>query len=378
MKPSCQAGGSSGAGRTLLVLVILLLASANAAASCLHQAPLRGVNLAGAEFNTRELPGILHRNYTYPAATDFRYFGAKGANTIRLPVRWERVQQELSGPLDDANLNEIRKALNNAVEQDQCLLLDLHNYGYYAGEQLGTDAVPLASFVDVWRRLAEELGNPGHLALGLMNEPFKHPIDQWASIAQHTVTELRAAGIGHLIMVSGGRWSGVHEWFRKISGVSNAEAFAGFSDPLGRTVLEVHQYVNEGYSGTNEDCLAPEHFDRMFAAIGAWATEHDQRLFLGEFGTPAAEHCLATLEHLLGLVNDPQIWRGWAYWAAGSWWGGYFLSVHPRAGKDAPQMAVLEPFFGDWSCEQVPDERCPGAPEDLAVEPEPEPEGEGK
>lgn len=368
MTISSQDRRDGGFCRSITAALILVLATFNAAASCLQEAPLRGVNLAGAEFNTRELPGIMHQNYTYPAESDFQYFGAKGASTIRLPVRWERVQQELFGPLDGANLHEIRKSLNSAVGQDQCLILDLHNYGYYSGEKIGTDDVPVAAFVDVWRRLAEELGNPEHLALGLMNEPFNHPIDEWAAMAQHTVNELREAGVDHLIMVSGGRWSGVHEWFRRISGVSNAQAFARFTDPLDRTVLEVHQYVNEGYSGTREDCLAPEHFDGMFAAISAWAREHDQRLFLGEFGAPGSSECLVTLDHLLAQVNDPLIWRGWAYWSAGRWWGDYFLSVHPRDGKDAEQMAVLEPYFTDWNCEQVPDGRCPRSPQDLEVE----------
>ena len=59
-----------------------------------------GVNLSGAEFNSRKKPGTLFKDYTYPAASDFSYFAGKGMNTIRLPFLWERVQPELNGQLD--------------------------------------------------------------------------------------------------------------------------------------------------------------------------------------------------------------------------------------------------------------------------------------
>lgn len=350
-----------------LVGGVLALSSAFGAASCLEEAPLRGVNLAGAEFNSRQLPGDMHRNYTYPRSQDIRYFADRGANTLRLPVRWERLQHELFADLEPANLHEVRKVLDLAEELDLCLVLDLHNYGRYHGALLGSEALPVDAFVDVWQRLATQLGRPRHLALGLMNEPFTLAIGDWGAIAQATVTELRDADVEHLVMVSGGRWSGVHEWFRSFAGASNADTFAGFEDPLERTVIEVHQYLNEGYSGTHPDCLPPAHFDAMFDAIAGWADQHGQRLFLGEFGAPASAECLAGLEHLLTAVNDPDIWRGWAYWAAGHWWGDYFLSVHPGDDGDAPQMAVLERFFRNWSCEQVVDGRCPQAPADITV-----------
>ena len=169
-------------------------------------------------------------------------------------------------------------------------------------------------------------------------------------------------------MVSGGRWSGAHEWFKVRTGTTNADAFAGLEDPLDRTVLEVHQYLNEGYSGTRQDCLPPEHFDGMFEKLSRWADENDQQLLLGEFGSPPREECLASLERILHLSNDPSTWRGWAYWAAGAWWGDYFLTVHPDDGQDRPQMSVLEMFFRDWSCADVKNGQCPEPPEDLAVE----------
>lgn len=340
----------------------------SASAVCLQDAPLRGVNLSGAEFNGRKIPGTMFTDYTYPSPSDFEYFADKGANMIRLPVRWERVQRELQGDLQGAEVSELRKAVANARNNGQCLLIDLHNYSAYEGEVIGEGRVTTEDLIDFWERLAEELDDTDHVALGLMNEPYRMDIADWATVAQETVTELRAQGVEHLIMVSGGRWAGVHEWFKQKTGSSNAAEFVDFDDPMDRSVLEVHQYVNEGYSGTKEDCLPPEHFDTMFSNLSQWAEDNDKRLFLGEFGSPQREECLVSLEKLLEDTNDPMIWRGWAYWAAGAWWGDYFLTVHPNNGTDRPQMAILESYFQNWSCSDVMSGRCPEPPDNLAAD----------
>ena len=349
-------------------LLMSMAALSTASAVCLGEAPLRGVNLSGAEFNSKSLPGDMFTDYTYPAPDDFQYFADKGANLIRLPVRWERVQRQLGGELDSAELNQIRKAVSSARDNGQCLLIDLHNYGFYDGEMIGEGQVTTDHLIDVWSRLATALDDTDHVALGLMNEPFRMDIADWAQVAQTTVEALRSRGSGHLITVSGGRWSGVHEWFKTRTGTSNAAEFADFRDPLDRSVLEVHQYLNEGYSGTRADCLPPDHFDGIFQEISRWADDHDQRLFLGEFGSPAREECLASLERVLQLTNDPITWRGWAYWAAGAWWGDYFLTVHPKNGEDRPQMDVLEAYFQNWSCAKVTNGRCPEPPENLTAD----------
>ncbi|MCC5810567.1 MAG: glycoside hydrolase family 5 protein [Ectothiorhodospiraceae bacterium] len=334
-----------------------------AGAVCLGDEPLRGVNIAGAEFSSNSLPGELHHDYTYPRTEELDYFADSGANTIRLPVRWERVQRELNQELHEGELGQIASVLDQAKERGLCLILDIHNYGMYHGEIIGSEAVPTEAFLDLWTRLSAALDEPEYLALGLMNEPFRMDIADWGAVAQQTVDALREAGAEHLIMVSGGRWSGVHEWHRTIGGSSNAETFADLEDPLRRTVIEVHQYADRDYSGTGGNCRDPEHFNAMFSAIDEWAQENDLQLFLGEFGVPSSRSCMAALGRILALTEDAGIWRGWAYWAAGSWWGDYPMSVAPRDGRDAPQMSLLAPCWRGEGCG-----RDPGAPRDPRLQ----------
>lgn len=322
------------------------LVTAGAASGGCLDGPLVGVNLAGAEFNSKKLPGVMNKNYVYPAAEDIAYFAQKGATAIRLPFRWERAQRTLMGELDTAEMAAIDKTIAAASESGLCVILDAHNYATYGGKAIGSEEVPNAAFFDFWTRMGRRFPDADHVAFGLMNEPKQMLIAQWGELAHATVRNLRNAGVQNLLMVSGGRWSGVHEWSKTFSGSSNAVAFAGLTDPLDRSLIEVHQYADTNFSGTGTECHPPSRFDNMFAVIAEWARTHDKKLFLGEFGTPANEPCLAALDRLLSLSSDRNVWRGWTYWAAGRWWGSYPLSIHPKAGVDAPQMGVVSNYLG--------------------------------
>lgn len=330
----------------VLGMILTLLAPVAGHARCDGNQILKGVNLAGAEFNGEQLPGVLFKNYIYPSPDEIAYFSAQGANTIRLPFLWERIQPVLFGELAPAELQQIAATVALAKASNMCVILDVHNYGTYRGKPIGSPQVPVQAFVNLWTRLASRFDDAAVTAFGLMNEPAHISVDQWAAAAQQTVLALRKQRRPNLILVAGGRWSGVHDWFSVSNGVSNATAFATFQDPDKRTLIEVHQYADANYSGTGQQCIAASHFAPMFANIATWATTHGQRLFLGEFGVPANPACLAALEAMLAQTTNLAVWRGWTYWAAGQWWGDYPLSVAQKNGQHAPQMAVIKKYLG--------------------------------
>jgi endoglucanase len=63
-----------------------------------------GVNLAGADFGTGNLPGTFNTDYTYPTHQEVDYFISKGMNVFRLPFMWERIQNDQNGPLNQEEL----------------------------------------------------------------------------------------------------------------------------------------------------------------------------------------------------------------------------------------------------------------------------------
>jgi endoglucanase len=165
-------------------------------------------------------------------------------------------------------------------------------------------------------------------------------------LAKRTLSELRnKANAKNIVIVSGGKWSGLHDWFSLSGEVSNATSFADLKDPLNRTILQVHQYVDTDYSGTTTICRPPQDFDRMFQRITEWANLNKQQLFLGEFGTPQTAECLVTLDKLLSLMSDP-VWRGWTYWAVGRWWNNYPMAINISSTTPvSPQWAILQKYF---------------------------------
>lgn len=329
--------------RSFFFVLIALLIACTTHANCLDSARLTGVNLAGAEFNTKNLPGVVFKDYTYPKATELAFIAAQGANVIRLPFRWERLQRELNGPLDAAELKRLQTTIDQAKAQGLCVLLDVHNYAKYYGEPMTT--APLQNgFVAFWIALAAQMKDAEYVAFGLMNEPAHMPLNDWAVLAKRTLSELRKAGAQNLILVGGGSWNGLHSWFKGGEGNNNAEAFAGLNDPLKRTVIEVHQYADTYYSGTKLDCYPPEHFDSKFERIGQWAKDNQLQLFLGEFGMATTAPCLATLDRFLKLMAGSE-WKGWTYWAAGGWWGTYAFALNSSATEPSPQWSYLKTYF---------------------------------
>ena len=150
----------------------LTAAPATGAAAPTPRVALTGVNLAGAEFNGGRLPGRPSFDYVYPSGSEIAYFAAKGANVIRLPVLWERLQPDLNGPLDRGELDRLRATLGLAKRSDLSVVIDIHDYGGYRGQAVGSAAVPVGAFVDLWSRLAAEFPSDDRIIFGLMNEPI--------------------------------------------------------------------------------------------------------------------------------------------------------------------------------------------------------------
>ena len=73
-----------------------------AAAAVPPELGMVGVDLAVAEFG--QAPGVLGKDCSYPGAKQFDYCRDKGLTMVRLPFRWERVQDEPLGPLDPEDM----------------------------------------------------------------------------------------------------------------------------------------------------------------------------------------------------------------------------------------------------------------------------------
>lgn len=309
-----------------------------------RQLELVGVNLAGAEFGSEQLPGIHNQDYTYPEAASLDYYRDAGMNVVRLPFLWERLQPTLGEALDDEELGRLTVLVDAARERGMTLVLDPHNYARYAGRLLGEE-LSASEFADFWGRLAGEFADEEHLVLALMNEPHNLLTEDWIEGANAALSAIRAAGAEQLVLVPGNHWTGAHSWLtaRDSAGMTNAEAFADVVDPADHLAVEVHQYFDADSSGTGTECTSGSIFSERVADFTLWARENGHRAFLGEFGVPVTETCLLALDDLMStLGKNDDVWLGAAYWAGGPWWGSYPLSIEPHEGQDRPQMSVMK------------------------------------
>jgi endoglucanase len=170
-----------------LLLLGVLATPLWAAATCLDQERLTGVNLSGAEFNSSKLPGTPYKDYTFPTEAELTYIAAQGANVIRLPFRWERIQPTPKGELAAAEMKRLQNTVVSANTKGLCVILDMHNYAKYFSQTLNGDAALQNAFVDVWKRLAVVFNDPKQTVFGLMNEPSYLPREEWASLAKRTL-----------------------------------------------------------------------------------------------------------------------------------------------------------------------------------------------
>jgi endoglucanase len=89
---------------------------------------------------------------------------------------------------------------------------------------------------------------------------------------------------------------------------------------------------------SNVRCAAETHLEGMRSAlvesigrerlqrVTEWARDARIRLVLGEFGAGADDVCEAAVTDMLEYVHaNSDVSAGWAWWAAGPWWGSYFL-----------------------------------------------------
>jgi endoglucanase len=314
-----------------------------------------GVNMAGAEFASKKIPGVLNKDYVYPKEEDIDYFISKGLTTFRFPFRWERLQPTLGGVFEPNELAQIDKVVNYVTSKKARIILDPHNYGARRSpdgtkDLIGSTEVPTRDFITFWEKLAERYKNNPHVIFGLMNEPVKQSGAEWRRIMDAVVDAIRTTGAKNLILVPGTGWDGAHSWLR-----INGLAFETFVDPANNFAFEVHQYLDSDSSGRSDTCVSETIGVERLKKFTQWLREHGHRGFLGEFGIADNSVCMKALDNMLQNISEnSDVWVGWTYWAAGRWWGSYKYSVHPKNGVDKPQLAVLKKHVGTAVANPVP------------------------
>ena len=304
-----------------------------------------GINIVGPAL-APNVRGEFAKDYIYPDDNLLAYYRGKGIKVARITFLWERLQPTLFSDLSRDELDRLQRLVEMARKQQMILITGPHNYARYAVKDgapqlIGSEAVPVAAFVDFWRRVSEVFAPAQDgLIFSLMNEPHDTG-GTWHSVAQAAVDAIRKHDTQRWIYVAGDGWSSARSWRE------NNENFA-IADKSDRIIYVAHQYFDASGQGTyqksyDDDGAYPEIGVERLRPFLQWLRERRVRGTVTEYGVPNNDpRWLVVLDKALASLRQANV--GGAYWAGGPWWGDYPLSSEPKNGNDAPVMSVLSKY----------------------------------
>lgn len=318
--------------------------------------PYFGVNMSGAEF-AAVYPGVDGTHYGYPGRSDIEYFANKGFKLIRIPFRWERVQKQLGGELDQVELAKMKAVVSAAQELGVYVILDLHNFGRYCTYSngyssadnnyaiLGSRTCSSAHFCDLWKRLAKEfMGYTNIWGYDIMNEPHDMlKSSPWDKLAQECIDAIREVDKQTPIVVEGNEYASSSKW------TNLSQDLKDLTDPSDKLIFQAHVYFDNDASGKyvknyDEEKATEDIGVERLKPFVEWCKKYGKQGFVGEYGVPDNDpRWLVTLDKALEYLSENGI--GGTYWSAGPRWGDDALAVQPINGQDRPQMSVLGKYF---------------------------------
>jgi Ca2+-binding RTX toxin-like protein len=307
-----------------------------------------GINIAGGEFGGTT--GTHNSQYHYPTLTELKYYADKGVDFVRLPIRWERVQDALDGPLDlSGDIALIKQVLVNAASLGMDVIIDVHNYGRYNGVAIGAAGGPTpAQFADFWKKMAVEFKDyPALVGYDLMNEPHGMPVaGVWKAAAQAATDAIRTVDMDNVIYIEGEGWSGAHSWMKYNSGLI-------INDPANKIVYQAHQYFDDNNSGTYDETYEGEN---AYAMVGVdrlkgfvdWLKANNLKGMIGETGVPSSDpRWLEVMKNALDYMkaNDLDV----TLWGGGTWFPTTYSMYMAKPGQlDSAYMNSVEGYFNDY------------------------------
>ncbi|GAP83795.1 putative endoglucanase 3 [Rosellinia necatrix] len=285
-----------------------------------------GINLSVAEFGQGNYPGTWGTHFYFPDNAAISTLINDGYNLFRVAFSMERlVPNQMTSAADANYLKNLTATVNYITSNGAQAILDPHNFGRYYGNVISDPA----AFGSFWTTLATAFKSNDKVIFDTNNE--YHDMDQTLvlELNQAAIDAIRGAGAtSQYIFAEGNSWSGAHSW-----NVTNGN-LAQLTDPAGKLVYEMHQYLDSDNSGTSDVCVSGTTGADRVAGATAWLRANNKVGVLGEFAGGANTQCESAVRGLLEhLQANSDVWQGALWWAAGPWWGDYIFNFEPPSGK---------------------------------------------
>lgn len=230
----------------------------------------------------------------------------------------------MDSSLQTAYLANLTDIVNYITGQGAYAILDPHNFGRYYGNII-TDVNAFKAF---WKNLASSFRANTRVIFDTNNE--YHDMDQTLvfQLNQAAIDGIRGAGATtQYIFAEGNSYSGAWTW------AALNDNLKGLSDPQGKLIYEMHQYLDSDGSGTSADCVSSTIGAERLASATKWLRDNKKLGILGEFAGGANANCKTAVTGLLDhLQSNSDVWLGALWWAGGPWWANYIYSFEPPSG----------------------------------------------
>jgi len=261
----------------------------------------------------------------------FSIIAEAGFTGVRLPVRWSaHAAAEAPYAIDSEFLARIDWAIDNAFENDLCIIVNIHHYT----EMMEAPEEHLPRLLAIWDQLAKHFKNrPDNLILELFNEPNdQFTAELWNQYLIQLVDTVRATDPLRTLMVGTAPWGG-------IDGLDHLTL-----PPDSNLIVTVHYYnpfqfthqgtewsegaeawLGNSWGQTNDDYT---NLTADFNRVKSWSVERNRPIYVGEFGAyhraDMAYRVLWT-QAVVRTCEDRDL--SWGYWEFGAGFGAFDIST---------------------------------------------------
>jgi len=245
----------------------------------------RGINLGNALDAPKEGEWDVTLKEEY-----FKIIKDAGFDSVRIPIRWSaHALNEPPYTIDSTFLKRVDWAIENAIKNDLCVIINIHLYEEIMKNPAGHSERLLA----LWKQLAEHYkDSPDAVMFELLNEPSnKLTPTLWNELLGKALAVVRKSNPGRTIVI-GTAESNVINLLQKIQ----------IPEEDRNIIVTVHYYLPNEFTHQGADWMGEESKSwlgtkwtaaeketkeviKYFDRAANWAKEHNRPINLGEFGS---------------------------------------------------------------------------------------------
>jgi len=334
----------------------------------------RGINLSHwfAQSSNNDYSKAHLESHTTPA--DLTLIKALGFDHVRFTIEPAPLFNEWDDPskLNAEYLSYLDTAIDNMLTRDLAVIIDIHPSDPFK-VRLNTEDRHVEAFAKFWTSLARHLStrDPERVFLEVINEPMVEDPYRWYGVQAKLIAAIRIGAPQHTIIVSGHRWSGLHEmlalqpysdpnviynfhFYEPFAFTHQGATWAGPNLPFYQkvpypstvdAVKKILDTVADEPARYNllrygEDNWNAERIDREIGVAAAWAAKRHVLITCNEFGTFRR---FALPEDRATWIRDMRVALekygiGWTMWD----YAGGFGVVNKLNGSASPDDMVVK------------------------------------